>query len=80
MAHSVSRKRKQWSQESMVAALKDIEEGMGIRQAAKLYNVPFETLRHRAKNEVSLDCRSGPPTVLTDDEEQQLALYCIKNG
>ena len=48
---------------------------MTIRQAANKYNIPFETLRRcRTKNDV--DCQSGPPTVLTKDEEEQLAVYC----
>jgi len=78
MALSVPQKRKLWSKESMVAAVKSVEDGMGIREAARLYNIPFETLRRRTNNDVSMSCRSGPPTVLTSDEEQQLASYCIK--
>ena len=62
----------------MVAALKDTKEGMGIREAARLYNLPFETLRRRVKDEVGIDCRSGPSTALTEVEEEQLAAYCIK--
>ena len=70
--------RKQWSKESMAAALKGIEDGMGIREASRLYNLPYETLRRRANYTVSVDCRSGPPTVLTEDEESQLASYLVK--
>jgi len=39
-------KRKLWSQESMEAATKSVVEyGKGVREAARLYNVPIETLR-----------------------------------
>ena len=62
----------------MVAAVKDVEDGMGIREASRLYNIPYETLRRRTHHVVSLDCRSGPPTVLTHEEEEQLACYCVK--
>ena len=51
---------------------------MGIREVSRLYNVPYETLRRRVNHVVPLECRSGPPTVLTQDEEHQLAMYCAK--
>ena len=41
------------------------------------YSVPVETLRRRVAGLVSLDCRSGPPTVLTSEEEARLAGYCV---
>ena len=34
-------------------------------------------LRRRVEGKVALDCRSGPPTVLTREEEARLAEYCI---
>ena len=62
----------------MIAALTDIEKGkLKIREASKKYNIPFETLRRRVTNEVEVDCRTGPPTVLSKDEEEQLAIYCV---
>ena len=36
-------KRKLWSTESMTEAVKAVEAGMSLRQAAKVYNVPVET-------------------------------------
>ena len=65
--------------ESMTAALRDVEDGTkGLREAARTYNVPVETLRRRAVGLVSLECRSGPSTVLTREEEEALMNYCIK--
>ena len=37
-------KRKLWTEESMQAAVESIKEGKGLRQTARLYNVPVETL------------------------------------
>ena len=62
----------------MTAALQDVKGGMGVREAARLYNLPYETLRRRVVEKVDLECRSGPPTVLTEHEEDELASYCVK--
>ena len=45
---------------------------MNVREAARLYNLPFETLRRRVVKKVPLECRSGPPMVLTQLEEDTL--------
>ena len=64
-------KRKQWSAESMAAAVREIEEeGMGLMEAARLYNLPVESLRRRIMGMVSIDCRPGPPTILTSYEDR----------
>ena len=69
---------KQWSCESMEAAVKSVkEEGMRLREASCLYNVPIETL-WRVIGNVELGCRSGPLTILTDLEETKLAEYVVQ--
>ena len=55
----------------MVAAIKYAEEGKGLREAARLLNVPVESLRRQ------IICRSGPPTVLTLEEEESLGRYIM---
>lgn len=71
-------KRKQWSVESMKAATELVRSGGGLRDASRLYNVPVETLRRRVTGKVAEDCRPGPPTVLTDEEESRLEGYLIR--
>ena len=62
----------------MEEACKSVKsESMTLREAARAYNVPVETLRRRVAGIVSLDYRSGPPTVLTSEEEARLAEYCV---
>ena len=39
-------KRKLWHEDSMLQAVKSIDDGKGLREAARIYNVPVETLRH----------------------------------
>ena len=60
-----TRKRKLWTQsdESMIAAVKSVEDGKGLREASRLYNIPVETIRRRI-----IDCWPGPATVLTEEE------------
>ena len=71
-------KCKLWSDESMAAAMQSVEEGKGLREAARLYNVPVESLRRRVLGTVSVDCRPGSPTILTTEEEDQLCKYIIE--
>lgn len=75
---SMKPKRKQWLPESMEEARKAVNsETMSLREASRTYNVPVETLRRRVAGIVSLDCKPGPPTVLTKEEEAHLAEYCV---
>ena len=53
MACYADGKRKLWSEESMEAAAIGVQsENMTIREALKLYNVPFETLRRRVRTQL----------------------------
>ena len=72
-------KRKLWSEESMAAATSSVtNDNMSLREASRLYNVPFETLRRRVNGSVRPGCKPGPATVLTEEEEEQLASYLIQ--
>ena len=61
----------------MSAAVASVKGGMGLRPAARQYNVPVETLRRRFIGAVEVDCKPGPSTVLTADEEVKLASYIV---
>ena len=37
----------------MAAALQDVKNGMSVQEAAKLYNLPYETLRRHVNVESS---------------------------
>jgi len=72
-------KRKQWSDVSMAAAVNCVQkDGKGLRETARLYNLPVESLRRRVIGSVELNCRPGPPTVLTEEEEERLAAYLVQ--
>ena len=58
-----------------MAAVSEVNsDRLGLRESARLYNVPLETLRRRAKGMVTMDCRPGPKTVLTDEEESEIRI------
>ena len=71
-------KCKLWTKESMQAAVESIEEGKGLRQIARLYNVQVETIWRRANGSVSISCIPGPATILTNEEEDRLCKYIIQ--
>ena len=52
-----------WSAECMAAAVRFVNEGVGLREAARLHGVPYETLRRRVIGMVDMDYRPGPATV-----------------
>ena len=51
--------------------------GFGLHAAARQCNVPAETLRRRVVGAVGVDCKPGPPTVLTPEEVVKLVNYII---
>ena len=72
-------KRKQWSLESMAVAEENVTSSkMGLREAARLYNLPLETLRRRVAGINEVACRPGPPTILSEEVEDQLASYLVQ--
>lgn len=56
-----------------------MKNGMSLREATKIYNVPRSTLYCKAKNIYPVECSKGPPTILTEEEELQITewiIYC----
>ena len=61
----------------MLLAVKSVDDGKGLREAARMYNVPVETLRRRVAGITSLEAKPGRATVLTSEEEKKLAQYIV---
>jgi len=71
---TVQRKRKQWSDESMIKALEEAAKGkVPIYRIAKKYKVPCTTLKDRVKGRVQHGTNPGPRPYLNKDEEEHLA-------
>ena len=72
-------KRKQWSAQSMEIAVASVREGtIGLREAARLYNLPIESLTKRFHDIVAIDCRPRPSTVLA--KKRPFISIPLRNG
>ena len=70
---------KQWSEVSMSAAVKAVvQDGISVRRASELYNIPRSTLADRVTGRVLPGAKSGPPKILTDEEEEELVSFLCR--
>ena len=53
-------KCEQWSNDTMVFAMEEIEHGMPVKCAARLFGVPRSTLRDRVAGNVKHGTNPGP--------------------
>ena len=59
-------KRKLWSDQSMARAVDSVTaDEIGLRESARLFGVPIETLRRRVIGSVEMDCKRGPTTIFS---------------
>ena len=64
-----SARQKQWSNRSMEAALKAVQDGIRVNNAAELHGVPKTTLKDRVSGRVARGSKSSPKSYLTSQEE-----------
>ena len=63
----------------MIAATNSVlHDNFALREASRLYNIPFETLRRHVNGSVEPRCKPGPGTILTEEEEDQLVHYLLR--
>ena len=76
-------KERQYSEESLKNALKAIEDGKSLREAASIFGVPKSTLHLKLKNNETTNSIKGAPTILTEQEENKIVewiLFCAERG
>lgn len=66
-------KRKQYSGDMLDKALEFVKKGNTFMKASEKFGVPVTTLYRKLKNPLTKNVRSGPPTILSSQEEQQIA-------
>ncbi|KAH9325368.1 hypothetical protein KI387_005546 [Taxus chinensis] len=65
-----------WTKEDMEKVIDDVEfNGFSVRAAAKKYSIPPTSL-HYWLNGLTHTKRRGPPTVLTEEEEEEIVEWC----
>ena len=63
----------------MQAAVDSIlHDNRGLREAARLYNFPVETLRRHVNGSVEVGARPGTTTILMDEKEDMLVKYLVE--
>ena len=72
-------RRKQWTDESMLAAMEAAKKGtMSINKAAVLHGVPPTTLKDRLSGKVVHGTAPGPKQYLSAEEEAELASHLVE--
>ena len=72
---------KSWSEENMTRAITAVvKDGVSIRKAAELYNVPKSTLGDRISGRVLPGSTSGPSTYLSAQEEKELTTFLCRSA
>lgn len=69
------KKRKQWSEESMLGALDAVKNGTPVLYAAREHGVPRQTLNDRISGRVVHGTKPGPKPYLSQPEEKELSFF-----
>ena len=72
-----SKKRKQWSEQSMLAAIKAVQEGLPIYTSAREHGVPRTTLQDRILGNVKHGNNPGRDPYLTQEEEREAVDFLL---
>lgn len=80
--YSVRKKkvRAKYPKEAVERALKAVAAGVPYRKAAETFGVPPTTIHRKCKNPALLECKIGPPTILSMDEEREIVQWLIKKS
>lgn len=72
------RKTGKWTPEAMAQAKEEVETGrLTFRQAAAQFGVPKSSLNDRVRERVASDCVHGRRPLLSPEDENSLAVYCL---
>lgn len=69
-----------YSKQNLNDALEAVSKGLTIRAASKQFQVPFSTIKCKAKGIYAIGKKSGPSTILTSEEEQKLVEWILFIG
>ncbi|XP_076398102.1 uncharacterized protein LOC105662856 [Megachile rotundata] len=69
-----------YAAEDLKKGLDAIDGGMRVLKASKIFKIPRTTLIYKHKGLYPKECRKGPPTNLTPDEEKSLVKWLSHIG
>lgn len=69
--------KKKYTKEQLNAALEAVARGTPVSTAAKNHSVPRITLLVKSRRKLPVDCRMGPSTILSTDEELLLEKWIL---
>ena len=72
-----AKKRKQWSDGSMAAAIEAVKGGESVLHAAKQYGVPQQTLGNRVSGKVVHGTNPGPKPFLSTVDERIVEFFLV---
>ncbi|XP_066590532.1 uncharacterized protein [Prorops nasuta] len=70
-------KRIQYAPEDLKKAVLDVEKGMSYRKTSNKYGVPVTSIHRAMKNQDQASKKSGPPTVLSPNEESDIVQWIL---
>ena len=71
------RKYQSYSQEDLLKAVEEVEEGATLRKTGKKYDIPFQTISKKMRKEHIM--KVGRPTILSEAEEAAIVngILCL---
>lgn len=69
--------KKVYTKDQLHAALDAIAKGMSVNKASKTFSIPRTTLMYKHTGKLPVDCRMGPSTILTTNEESLLEQWIM---
>ncbi len=68
-----------WDEVSMIQAMRAVDkEGMSVRRAAEMFDVPKSSLHDRITGKIQHGTRAGRAPYLTRKEEDELVIFLLK--
>lgn len=69
--------RKDYTKEQILEAINAVTGGLPVATAAKQFGIPRTTLLSKTSGKIPVDCRMGPSTILTSQEETLLVQWIL---
>ncbi|KAF6210599.1 hypothetical protein GE061_013705 [Apolygus lucorum] len=71
-------KRFTYTEEDLAVAIRAVKAGtLSINKAAKIYGIPKGTLFNKVRGKVPMTRKMGPPTVLSQTEEENVMNWIL---